>query len=370
MAIVTLKNVIAGPIKSALDLAVGDREFVVLSGPADSGVSAIVRLIAGLERVSEGEILFDDRKVNGVLPKDRDVALLARDYVPYPRLSVFDNLAIGLRRKKFAETEIQKRIASVAVALGLQAQLPAKAERLSREQRCFIGLARAMVRRPGIFLFDDPFADIDPQSAGRGRAEIVKLQQRSSATIVYATTMPAEAIALGQRTIVVIDGVIQQDALSQNIYDAPANLAVAQFFGDPPMNLVGGTLKQERAGVVFSEGGDGTIAVPLAPDRFADAKNFLSKRVVLGCRPEDIEIDSPATDAKQADGSFRALVERAEPRGAATDLYLQTGGHSLVASQGGSGKFGEEGHRLRFRIAMEKAHLFEAETGLRVTSEP
>jgi multiple sugar transport system ATP-binding protein len=370
MANVTLKNVIAGPIRSALDLAIGDREFVVLSGPADSGVSTIVRLLAGLERVSEGEIFFDDRKVNGVLPKDRGVGLLARDSAPYPRLSVFDNLAIGLRRQKFAETEIQKRIASVAAALGLEEQLPAKGERLSHEQRCFVGLARAMVRQPQIYLFDNPFADLDPQTARRGRAEIVKLQQRSFATIVYATAMPAEAIALGQRTILIIDGVVQQDALAQNVSDAPANLAVAKFFGDPPMNLVNGTLKQERAGAAFSEDRDGTVAAPLAADRFADAKNFVGKSVVLGCRPEDIEIDSSPTDGKQADGSFRALVERAERRGAATDLYLQTGGHSLVASLRGSAKFGEEGQRLRFRIAMEKAHLFDVESGRRITPEP
>ena len=370
MAAITLKNVAGGAIKNALDLAIRDREFVVLSGPADSGISTIVRLIAGLEDASQGEIFFDDRQVNGVAPKDRDVALVAHDYAPYPRLSVFGNLAIGLRRRKFAETEIQKRIASVAAALGLEEQLPTTAERLSPEQRRPIGLARAMVRQPGIYLFDDPFADLDPQPARRGRTEIVKLQQRSSATIVYATTAPAEALALGQRTIVLVDGMIQQDALSQNIYHAPANLAVAKFFSDPPMNLVSGTLKEERNGVVFSEAGDGTISVPILPGQFLDAKNFVGKPVVLGFRPGDIEIDSSSADGKQGDGSFRALVERAEPKGPGADLYLQTGAHTLIASSPRWGEHGEGGHRLHFRITMEKAHLFDSATGRRVTLEP
>ena len=350
MASIALKN-------APNDLLVRDREFVVLAGP---GGSAIVRTIAGLENVSEGEILFDDRKINGSAPHDRDVALVSHDYLPYPGLSVFENLALGLRRRKFSEAEIKKRIASVATALRLETDLEANAQSLSSERRRLVGLARAMVRQPKVYLFDNPFAGLERAAARRGRSEIIKLHQRSAATIVYATTDPAEALAFGERTVVFADGAIQQDSSAKNIYDAPANLAVAKFFGDPPMNLVAGTLKQERNALVFSEGGDGTIAAPLTLDRFSVAQDFAGKPVVLGFHPGDVEI---GTDAE-----FRALVEHAENTGAGTDLYLQTGAHRLIAK---ALRWDQEagGHRIQFRVNLEKAHLFDAATGERVTRE-
>jgi multiple sugar transport system ATP-binding protein len=359
MANITLKNVAAGAIKSGVSLAIPDREFVVLTGSAES--STIVRLMAGLEEVSKGEILFDDRRVDGIAPKDRDVALLAHDYTPYPHLSVFENLAIGLRRRKFAETEIKKRIAAVAATFRLEAQLEGNAGSLSAEQRRLVGLARAMVRQPKIYLFDEPFAGLDPAAARHGRAEIMRLHQRSSATMVFATTNAAEALALGQRTVVLVDGAVQQDGPAQMIYDAPANLAVARFFGEPPMNLVTGTLKQERNGLVFSEAGDGTITIPLPPARFSHPQDLIGKAVVLGVRPEDVEADSLSGPG------FRALVERAEARGSEVDLYLNTGAHSLIARSRRWDWPAEGGHRVQFGIAMEKAHLFDPESGRQVT---
>ena len=348
MASISLKN-------TPHDLAIRDREFVVLAGP---GSSEIVRLIAGLENISQGEVLFDGRRINGA--SDRDVALLSHDYVLYPGLSVLENLAIGLRRRKFSDAEIKKRIAAAAGALGLEADLEADAESLAFERRRLVGLARAMARQPKVYLFDNPFAGLAPPAARRGRAEIVKVHQRSSATIVYATTDPAEALAFGERTLVFADGAIQQDGPAKNIYDAPANLAVAKFFGDPPMNLVAGTLKQERNALVFSEAGDGTIATALPSDRFAIAQDFAGKPAVLGFYPEDVEIG--------ADAGFRALVERAENAGAGTNLYLQTGAHGLIARTLGRDQEAG-GHRIQFRIALEKAHLFDAATGDRVTPE-
>ena len=350
MASITLRN-------APNDLAIHDREFVVLAGP---GSSAIVRQIAGLENVSQGEVLFDERKINDTAPHERDVALVSHDYMPYPGLSVVENLAIGLRGQKFADAEIKKRIAAVASALGLEPQLQVNAESLPSEQRRLVGLARAMVRQPKVYLFDNPFADLEPAAARRGRSEIVKLHQRSAATIVYATTDPAEALAFGERTVVFADEAIQQDGSAKNIYDAPANLAVAKFFGDPPMNLVTGTLKQERNALVFSEAGDGTITVPLPPDRFSIAQDFSGKSAVLGFHPEDVEVG--------ADAGFRALVERAESAGAGTNLYLQTGAHGLIARTLRRDP-AASGHRIQFRIALEKAHLFDPATGQRVMRE-
>jgi multiple sugar transport system ATP-binding protein len=288
------------------------------------------------------------------------VALVSHDYVSYPGLSVFENLAIGLRRRKFSDAEIKKRIAAVASALRLETDLEANAQSLSTERQRLVGLGRAMVRQPKVYLFDNPFADLERAAARRGRAEIVKLYQRSSATIIYATTDPAEALAFGERTVVFADDAIQQDESAKNIYDAPANLAVAKFFGDPPMNLIAGTLKQERNALVFFEAGDGTIAMPLTLDRFSNAQDFAGKPVVLGFHPEDVEIG--------ADAGFRALLERAENTGAGTNLYLQTGAHGLLAR---ALRWDQEtgGHRIQFRIVLERAHLFDAANGQRVTRE-
>jgi multiple sugar transport system ATP-binding protein len=367
MANVALRNFTAGTLKGGVDLVIGDREFVVLTGPAGFGGSAIVRAIAGLEDVSGGEILFDDRPINHVAAKDRDVALVSHDYTPYPALSVFENLAIGLRRRNFAESETKKRIVAVAAVLGLEEELEQKADSLPGGRQRLVGLARAMVRQPKVYLFDEPFRDLDSAAARHARAEVMNLQQRSSAMIVYATSAAAEAIALDQRTVVFSSGAIQQDGPARAIYDEPENLAVASFFGDPPMNLVAGTLRQERSGLVFSETGDGTMALPLPLVRFPGAASLAGKSVFLGLRPEDIEIEGPVAAGTPGAASFRALVERAEPSGAEANVYLNTGAHSLVARSRRWGQEAGGGRRVQFATTLEKAHLFDAETGRRVT---
>ncbi|PYI90440.1 MAG: hypothetical protein DME97_17330 [Verrucomicrobia bacterium] len=361
MAAVTLKNI------GGLDLTIHDREFVVLAGPPGCGSSAIVRLMAGLADVSQGDILLDERRMNDVLPKNRDVALLLHDYTPYPAMTVSENLAIGLEHRKFATAEIRKRIAAVAETLGLQDQLSAKPQSLSPEQRRLMGLGRAMVRQPKVYLFDDPFADLEPAAASRGRAAIAELRLRSSSTILYSTSDPAEALALGARTIVLEDGVVQQDADAQTIFDEPANLFVAKFFGDPPMNLIHGILKQERDAVAFSEAGDGTIAVRWPASRFAGAKELVSAPILLGFRPQAVEI---AEEANRSTNAFRALVERAEPRGAETDLYLRTGAHALICRSPRWAGREEAGHRFQFEIELGKTYLFDPVSGRRLTPEP
>jgi multiple sugar transport system ATP-binding protein len=344
-----------------------DREFVVLTGPDGRDGSAIVRAIAGLAKVSQGEIRFDDRMINEVPAKDRDLAFLSHDYEPYPRLSVYENLAIGLKRRQFGETEIKKRIMTVSEALEMRDRLEISAQLLSSVERTFLGLARAMVRQPRVYLFDRPFANLDRTEASRGRAAVAGLRQRSSATIIYAADDPAEALAFDIRTVIIAGGAIQQDANARSVYDSPANLAVAKFFGNPPMNLVRGILKVEPDGVVFVEEGEGTIALDLPSPRFAGTAAPAGKPVVLGFNAESIEIASSEGSNRPAT-TFRALVERAEPRGAQTALYLQTGAHQLICQtarwdQGG-------GRRLQFGIDLAKAHLFDAETGQRTTSEP
>jgi multiple sugar transport system ATP-binding protein len=370
MAEIVLRNLSIEP-GSELALQIRDREFVVLTGPPGSGVSRILRIVAGLES-SPGEVLLDDRLVNGVAPKDRDVALVTRDYAPYPGMSVFDNLALGLRRRKFPTAEIKKRVQTVAEIMALRELLDREAQTLVPEERQRVALARAMALQPKTFLFDEPFSSLEPEARLRGRAEIKRLHQRFPATIVYATHDPIEAMAMGVRIVVMEQGTVRQDGSAESIYEEPANLFVAKFFGNPPMNLVQGTLKQDRDSLLFSEAGDGTIELRLPNSRFAGARDFAGKPVILGIRPEDIELCSQSTGAEPIDRSqarFRALVDQVELGGSENLFHLQTGTHALVCRTGLGVGQREGGFRAEFGINLGRAHLFDAESGDRIMQE-
>ena len=373
MATVILKDVsVRGDfaVQGGLNLEIRDREFVVLTGPAGCGISTIVRMIAGLEEVSRGEILLGERRLNDLPPINRDIALISHDYAPYPRLSISDNLVFGLERRKFSKTEIKKRVLVAAEIVGLQDLLERKPESLSDEERQRIGLARAMVLQPKVFLFDEPFAKLDAKAQTAGRAEIKKLHQRLPATMIYVTHDPIEAMAMGERMVVVNRGMVEQDGTVLSVYDEPGNLFVAGFVGNPPMNLVKGTLKQDRDSLLFLEDGDGTIEIRLPASRFAMAKNFVGKQVVLGIRPEDIAIAADPSGGSRSPAGFKALVERVEPSGAETDLYLQTGVHALICRNRRWIDRGEGGRRSQFEIDLEKAHLFDANSGRLLMQEP
>jgi multiple sugar transport system ATP-binding protein len=225
-----------------------------------------------------------------------------------------------------------------------------------------------MVLQPKVFLLDNPFSGLSPDARMRGRSEIKKLHQRMPATMIYATQDPVETMALAERTVVLEGGLMRQQGSAQSIYDAPANMIVAGFVGDPPMNLVHGTLKQDRAALLFSEGGDGTIAVRLPEGRFP-AEAFSGKPVVLGFRPEEIEIAQSTSADERSASSFRALVDRVEPRGAETDLHLQTGAHELICRSRRWIDQSQGGHRFQFEINLEKAHLFDPVSGHRIMAE-
>jgi multiple sugar transport system ATP-binding protein len=222
------------------------------------------------------------------------------------------------------------------------------------------------VRQAKVCLFDEPFRNLAPTAAKRGRAAIAELRQRSAATIVYATTDPAEALALAGRTVVIEGGVVQQDGNAGAIFGEPANAFVAQFLGEPPMNLVHGTLKRERERVIFAEQGDGTIALGLPPTRFSAANEHVGQAVVLGFRPEAVEIARSANEGNAAGASFRALVERIELRGSETDLYLQTGSHELVCRSRRWALEERGGHRFQFEVELEKTYFFDASSGERL----
>jgi multiple sugar transport system ATP-binding protein len=338
-----------------------DREFVTLAGPPGCGSSTILRLIAGLEDPSQGEIFFGERRMNDVPAKDREVAFVSRDYAPYPRMSVHDNLAFALRPGKFSEVETRKRVLAAAELLGLQEIMDRVPATLDAGERQRLALVRAIARQPKVILLDEPFAGLDGEARVRGRAEITKLHQRLPATIIYATNDPVEALAMGVRLVVLDRGVVQQEGNSATVYDAPGNLFVAGFVGQPPMNLIRGTLKQDRDSLVFSEQGDGTIKIRLPVSDFSNANDFVGQPIVLGIRPEHIAVATAETGSSPS--SFRALVDMVEPVGADTNLYLQTGAHALICRSHDGVDRSQAGHRSQFEIDLKEARLFDPASG-------
>src|SRR5438552_2025654 len=210
-------------------LDIQEREFVVLTGPSGSGKSSVVRMIAGLEEISKGEIFLGDRRMNGVAPKDRDIALVVGNHALYPRMSVYGNLAFPLALRKFSKTEIKKRVTAAAGIVELQQSLESNPDSLSAEERQRAALGRALVRQPKVFLFDEPFANLDATERTRMRVQVKKLRQRLSATIIYATSDPVEAMAMGERIVVLNNGVLEQDGAASKVYNEPANMFVAGF---------------------------------------------------------------------------------------------------------------------------------------------
>ena len=274
-----------------LTLEIPDREFVVLAGPRNCGISSIARMIAGLEGVSKGDIFIGDRRVNDLPPKERDIALVSQNYTPYPRMSVHDNIAFGLKLRKFRDAEVRKRVVEAAGILGLQEVLENKPESLSAEQRQRLAIARALALQPKVFVFDEPLAGLEATTRGRMRSEIAKLHQRLQATMIYATHDPVEAMAIGGRTVLMNDGAIQQDGAAPALYDEPGNVFVAGFLGRPSMNFVRGALKRERDWVLFSEAGEGTVEVRWPISEFPGGQDVSAgKPVLLGVRPEEIRV--------------------------------------------------------------------------------
>ena len=343
---------------SDLDLEIQDREFVVLVGPPNCGISSVVRMIAGLDDISNGDIFIGDRRVNDMSPKDRGIAIVPQDYVPYPRMSVYDSVAFGLKLRKSPNAEIKKRVLAAAGILGLEELLERKPESLSGEQRQRVAIARAIALQPKVFLFDEPLANLEAKTRGQMRNEITKLHQRLQATMIYATHDPIEAMAMGGRTIVMNDGAIQQDGTALSLYTEPANSFVAEFAG-PPMNLVQGTLKEARDSLVFSEGENGTIEVRLPISEFPGARDFAGGLVLLGIRPEDIEVAELTKVTEKHSGSFPAIIDRVESMGREANLYLQTGAHTVVCRSQHQVERREAGHRLQFELNIGKVCLFD-----------
>jgi len=354
---------------NGLNLEIEGGEFVILAGPLNCGITSIVRMIAGLDDISKGEIFIDGRRVNDLPPKDRDIALVPKNYTPYPRMPVYENLAFGLRLRKFPSAEIKKRVVAAAEILGLQGLLERKTESLSGEQRQRIAVARSLALQPKVFLFDEPLANLEMTACAQMRNEIAKLHQRLQATMIYATHDPVEALALGGRIVVLNDGAVQQDGPAPMLYDGPANVFVAGFVGSPPMNLVRGALKQDRDWLVFSEADDGTIEVRWPISEFPAGQDFAGKPVLLGIRPEEITIGE-SSKAEKYGGGFPAIIELVEMVGAEVNLHLQTGAQRLICRTPRVADHWQAGQRGRFQLNLNKLCLFDPISTHRIVKEP
>ena len=347
-----------------VSLEIQDKEFVVLVGPSGCGKSTTLRMIAGLEEISKGDIYIGDRRVNDVPPKDRDIAMVFQNYALYPHMSVYDNMAFGLKLRKYPRAEIKKRVMDAAGILGIEELLERRPKALSGGQRQRVAVGRAIVRQPKVFLFDEPLSNLDAKMRVQMRTEITKLHQRLQATMIYVTHDQIEAMTMGDRIVVMNNGVVQQTDTPLKLYNEPANLFVAGFLGSPPMNFINGTLKQERDVFVFSEIQGGSIQVRLPAKARPGAADLLDRPVLLGIRPEDIEL-AQFSGSEAATGSFPAIVDMVEPMGAETNLYLQTGAHTVVCRSQRALDHREAGHRLQFEMSLNKAHLFDPASGRR-----
>ena len=333
MARVTLHNVskiYEGNVRAVNDisLTIQDKEFVVLVGPSGCGKSTALRMIAGLEEISTGTISIDDTVVNGVAPKDRDIAMVFQNYALYPHMSVFENLAFGLKLRNHSKEEIGNRVQEAAKILGIDKFLDRKPKALSGGQRQRVALGRAIVRHPKVFLFDEPLSNLDANLRVQMRTEISRLHQRLRTTMIYVTHDQVEAMSMGDRIVVMKDGLVQQVDTPLNLYHEPVNSFVAGFIGSPTMNFFTGVLTNGDA-VSFRE--DNTsFMLPFAASQQRYRSSVAGQRVVLGIRPEHITLGS----GRQSDGlhTQSVTIEVVEPVGNEVFVYFSTGsGQTFVA---------------------------------------
>lgn len=360
---------------SHFSLEVEDGEFMVLVGPSGCGKTTVLRIVAGLEEPTSGEIYIGERLVNDVPPKDRDVAMVFQNYALYPHMRVYDNIAFGLRLRELKgwgwqllhwhearqiRRRIEERVREAAQMLGIESVLHRRPKELSGGQRQRVALARAIVRKPKLFLMDEPLSNLDAKLRDQTRAELKKLQESLGVTTLYVTHDQKEAMTLGHRIAVMKEGVLQQVDTPEKVYQKPANLFVAGFIGTPPMNFFEATLKAEQ-GTVWIE--TGAFKVPLSGDQATLVENWIGQPVIFGIRPQDIGICQSTSGSKAASGSppIQTEVEVVEPQGDRTDLHLKAGELRFIA-QVDSMLQVKEGERIPVALNLARAHLFDKQS--------
>src|SRR5690554_6560323 len=334
MASVTLKNITKvydGNVTAVSDfnLDIADKEFIVLVGPSGCGKSTTLRMVAGLEEITEGELYIGDKLMNDVAPKDRDIAMVFQNYALYPHMTVYDNMAFGLKLTKTPKAEIDRRVKEAAKILDIEHLLNRKPKALSGGQRQRVALGRAIVREPKVFLMDEPLSNLDAKLRVQMRTEITKLHNRLQTTFIYVTHDQTEAMTMGTRIVVMKDGFIQQVDSPQNLYDYPVNLFVAGFIGSPQMNFIDVALTKEGDDVyaVFE---NNKIKIPAGKVKQFKDPSYIGKEVIMGIRPEDFH-DEEIFLQSAADSTVKAYVDVVELLGSDTYLYLTVSGNNLIA---------------------------------------
>jgi multiple sugar transport system ATP-binding protein len=344
-----------------LDIQIADKEFLVFVGPSGCGKSTSLRMLAGLEAVTEGTIMIGDRVVNDVPPKDRDIAMVFQSYALYPHMTVYDNMAFGLRLRKASKSEIDERVREAASILGIDDLLARRPRELSGGQRQRVAVGRAIVRDPVVFLMDEPLSNLDAKLRVQARSEIIKLHQRLGTTFIYVTHDQMEAMTMGTRIAVLKDGLLQQVDTPQSLYDYPANAFVGGFIGSPSMNFFDAQLVQDDGGL-FVDTGEFRVSVP--DEKRQAWSQELGRSVILGLRPEDI-FDPDFVPPGIRAARIEAVVDVTELMGNEVFVYLTTGKHSFVArvDPRTSASVGKTIHPV---INVDRMHLFDAETELAV----
>ncbi|MCK5803760.1 MAG: sn-glycerol-3-phosphate ABC transporter ATP-binding protein UgpC [Lentisphaeria bacterium] len=361
MARVLLENVgkiYPGNVRAVEDfnLEIEDAEFVVMVGPSGCGKSTTLRMVAGLEEITEGTIQIGDRVINDVPPKDRDIAMVFQNYALYPHMTVYDNMAFGLKLRKFKKSEIEKRVRDAAEILGIPELLQRRPKALSGGQRQRVAVGRAIVRKPAVFLFDEPLSNLDAKMRVQMRTEISRLHTRLETTMLYVTHDQVEAMTMGDRIVVMKDGLIQQVAAPTDLYDNPANAFVAGFIGTPPMNFFDVTITKENGTLTLKED---TFELTVPPAWKELLEPYTDKGVTFGLRPEDV--GSLTAEGIEGAPKITADIEVVEPMGAETYLYMNTGKNDFIARVD-SHRLCHVGEKLDLAVTLSKAHVFDKET--------
>ena len=346
-------------------LEVEDQEFIIFVGPSGCGKSTTLRMIAGLEEISSGELKIDGRVVNDVEPKDRDIAMVFQNYALYPHMTVFDNMAFGLKLRKVPKDEIKKKVEEAAKILDLEKLLDRKPKALSGGQRQRVAMGRAIVRNPKVFLMDEPLSNLDAKLRVQMRSEIASLHNRLKATIIYVTHDQTEAMTLGTRIVVLKDGVIMQVDSPQKLYNEPNNLFVAGFIGSPQMNFIDAVCKVEGERVTLNFEKTSVVLPPAKAKKLIDG-GYNGKTVVMGIRPEDIG-DSQIEIEAHKDAVFETDVTGYELLGSEVLLYFNVAGTAMTAKVD-SRTTARMGDHITLAIDPEKIHCFDKETELTITN--
>lgn len=341
------------------NLHIKDKEFIVFVGPSGCGKSTTLRMIAGLEEITDGELYIDNKKMNDVAPKDRDIAMVFQNYALYPHMNVYDNMAFGLKLRKFKKDEIEKRVNNAAKILGLEGYLDRKPKALSGGQRQRVALGRAIVRDAKVFLMDEPLSNLDAKLRVQMRAEIQKLHQRLQTTTIYVTHDQTEAMTMATRLVVMKDGVIQQVGAPKEVYDNPENIFVGGFIGSPSMNFLTGKLTDG-----YFVMNDIKIKVPEGKMKVLREQGYIDKEVILGIRPEDIH-DEPVFIEATPETKITAQIDVAELMGAETYLYSKVDNQDFIARVDSRTDI-QGGERIELALDMNAVHFFDTQTEQRI----